>query len=360
MSRCHVFNPEFCQPLWKAPYPYTRPGVSLLQIIQLGIKNAIKWQREEFTEDFFPMPNALEIDDDGWMDVDSLEELEEEMKALSSRQVSLISSKTAKSGMSRRKTRRSRVDKNFDSCNEDDDKSLQAKDDAETLNKILTGFRTFVDGDGDLDGVLTPNVKNSTYASESNSLVLDSQNNVPDELNIDPRKFLYTLHAMLRNNRDITKSKSKSFEDDDDISKFFLHEDLDDGNGNGSDESSDEASRLEYGSGQDEFMMPIIMVSLTINVLEVADSTLTSYNFFIQKEAMDHELRTGDASHQSIKNLSVASEKNSIGDDNFDKNILKNLLSSLEAEGEQGSGPVSNMLREMGICPPRLHVKELV
>jgi hypothetical protein len=70
---------------------------------------------------------------------------------------------------------------------------------------------------------------------------------------------------------------------------------------------------------------------------------------------MDHELRTGDSSHQSIKNLSVASENNSIGDDSFDKDILTNLLSSLEAEGELGSGPVSNMLREMGICPPRLH-----
>ena len=70
---------------------------------------------------------------------------------------------------------------------------------------------------------------------------------------------------------------------------------------------------------------------------------------------MDHELRTGDSSHQSIKNLSVASENNSIGANSFDKDILTNLLSSLEVEGELGSGPVSNMLREMGICPPRLH-----
>ena len=264
MSRCHVFNPELCQPLWKAPCPYTRPGLSLLQIVQLGMKNAIKWQREEFTEDLFPMPNASEIDDDVWMEVDSLEELEEEMKALSSRKVSLDSSTNAKSGRPRRKTRRSRVDQKFDSCNEDDN-SFQEKDDAETLNKILTGFRTFVDGDGDLDGVVSTNVKNSTYASESNSLVLDSQNIVPDMINIDPRKFLNTLQEMLRNNRDIPKSKSNSFENDDDISKFFFHEDLDDGNGNGSDESSDEDTRLEYGSGQDEFMTQK-MVSKTVYV----------------------------------------------------------------------------------------------
>ena len=71
---------------------------------------------------------------------------------------------------------------------------------------------------------------------------------------------------------------------------------------------------------------------------------------------MDHELRTGDVSHQSIKNLSIASENNNIEEDFVDQEILTNLLSSLDEEGELGSGPVSNILREMGICPPRRQV----
>ena len=82
----------------------------------------------------------------------------------------------------------------------------------------------------------------------------------------------------------------------------------------------------------------------------------TKFNFTTSKEAMDHELRTGTASDPSIKNLSVVSGKNNVedGHDSVDQAILSNLLSSLDAEGV-GSGPVSNILREMGICPPRLH-----
>jgi hypothetical protein len=286
MSRCHVFNPELCHSLWKSPCPSTRPGVSLLQIVKLGMKHSSKLLREEFTEDMFPMPNAVDIDDYGWMEVDSLEELEEEMNALSSCKATVDSSSKAKSSRPRRKTRRSRVDKTFNCCNEDV-KSFQEKDDAETLNKILTGFRTFVDGDGDLDGVLTPSLKNPTCASVSGhgnkTLVLDSQNVDNEELNIDPRKFLNILHAMLKNNRDIPQAKLNSFKnDDDDISKFFFHEDLDDGIGS---EESDDDSQLECGPGQDEFMMQNIMVSITVNVLEVADLTLISYisvHFFIQ------------------------------------------------------------------------------
>jgi len=70
---------------------------------------------------------------------------------------------------------------------------------------------------------------------------------------------------------------------------------------------------------------------------------------------MDHELRSGAASDPSIKNLSVESDSNNTEDGHggVDRTMLSNLLSSLDAEG--GSGPVSNILREMGICPPRLH-----
>ena len=44
-----------------------------------------------------------------------------------------------------------------------------------------------------------------------------------------------------------------------------------------------------------------------------------------------------------------------MGDDfggDGDLTILSNLLSSLEAEGDE-AGPVTNILREMGIAPPR-------
>lgn len=70
---------------------------------------------------------------------------------------------------------------------------------------------------------------------------------------------------------------------------------------------------------------------------------------------MDHELRTDIASDPSIKYLSLSSDANRTedGTDDSDHEIMSNLLTSLDAEGGC-SGPVSNMLHEMGIIPPRL------
>ncbi len=63
---------------------------------------------------------------------------------------------------------------------------------------------------------------------------------------------------------------------------------------------------------------------------------------------MDEELQTGGAADPSIQNLTSEADNNA---DNVA--MLPNLLKSLEAEGAQ-SGPVTNILREMGICPPRI------
>lgn len=61
---------------------------------------------------------------------------------------------------------------------------------------------------------------------------------------------------------------------------------------------------------------------------------------------MDDELRTTAKSHPSIAEVSIASEE-------CDVEVISNLLRSLDAQGD-GSGPVSNILHEMSICPPRL------
>ena len=72
---------------------------------------------------------------------------------------------------------------------------------------------------------------------------------------------------------------------------------------------------------------------------------------------MDHELTDTFVSDQSIKNLCSASEENAVNNhnDHFDEDltVLSNLLRSLDAQGSC-PGPVTNMLSEMGICPPRL------
>lgn len=60
---------------------------------------------------------------------------------------------------------------------------------------------------------------------------------------------------------------------------------------------------------------------------------------------MDSELRSGDVAHPSADADSV------------DFDMISNLLISLETEGDN-SGPVTTMLRELGIRLPRLSPNE--
>jgi hypothetical protein len=71
---------------------------------------------------------------------------------------------------------------------------------------------------------------------------------------------------------------------------------------------------------------------------------------------MDHELRTDVATDPSIKYLSLSSDTNNTenGADKSDHEIISNLMNSLDAQGGC-SGPVSNILHELGIIPPRPH-----
>ncbi len=265
MSRCLVFNPELCQPLRKAPCPYSRPGVTLFEMVQSGIKSALKWQRLEFNEDSFPMPKATDLNDDGWMDVNSLEELEEEMKNLSNRKVNTDA--TTETVRPRRTTRRSRVGREVGRISrEEDEQDAQPKEDADALDKILAGFRSFVDGEGELEGAVTAGVRGSPRQFESrqhkqNSSELDRGHVVSHEVIIDPRKFLNTLHSMLSKQG---APQSDIDDDHDHISKFFFQEDLDDGDMSDNSDVVDEDSdphRVERYQSQDHWSIQNYMVS---------------------------------------------------------------------------------------------------
>jgi hypothetical protein len=264
MTRCLVFNPELCQPLRKAPCPYSRPGVTLFEMVQSGIKSALKWQRLKFNEDSFPMPKAIDLNDDGWMDVNSLEELEEEMKNLSNLKVNTDT--TTGSVRPRRTTRRSRVGREVGRISRDEDEQdAQPKEDAEALNKILAGFRSFVDGEGELEGAVTSGVRGSPLQfkpeqQNQNSSELDCRHDVSHEVNIDPRKFLNTLHSMLSKHG---APQPDNEDDHDHISKFFFQEDLDDGDmSDNSDVIVENADSVEqYQSDQDYWSIQNYMVS---------------------------------------------------------------------------------------------------
>eukprot|EP00578_Thalassiosira_sp_NH16_P001032 CAMPEP_0181136178 /NCGR_PEP_ID=MMETSP1071-20121207/33045_1 /TAXON_ID=35127 /ORGANISM="Thalassiosira sp., Strain NH16" /LENGTH=1094 /DNA_ID=CAMNT_0023222871 /DNA_START=157 /DNA_END=3438 /DNA_ORIENTATION=+ len=409
MSKCPVFDPELSKLIRMEPCPFTCQGVSLLEMAKSGMRRALTWQRDDNDEDLssFPVPRAWEVDDDAWMEVNSLGELEEEMKSLSSSRKleNRDSNVNAEGGKKPRRqtTRRSRrklarvncdvnnVEEESNGDDGDGDDGPKEKDaQSNSLNKVLTGFRSFIEGEGELEGAITKNDdRTRPLPPEHNGESGNNQRSIttkkadldePEQLmsrevDVNPRKFLNLLHAMLRQDHSTEESKSNlvansdqtastvdemkgfshtAIDDRNDVSKFFFEEDFDDVDDDASDGSLDgsdngdifhnegpNSSQFQVGQGGDPWSLQNIM------------------------EAMDHELRTDADSDPSIKSLSVvaSSENNDahVGgerDTDGDVAILTNLLSSIDAQGDGGSGPVTNILREMGICPPRLPTDE--
>jgi hypothetical protein len=284
MSKCRVYHPELSKSLWKEPCPSTRINQSLRDITQSGMKRALKWQRDEYGEGYFPMPRTWEVDSDKWMEVNSLEELETEMRKLSSPKATAEPS----TGKSRRTTRRSRRNlaqstvnqTNNDECNVETDhpKSKQSfpedkqNEDVQSLKKMMDGFRSLVEGEGELEGVVTHKALEGSNPKEIVKDTEFAEQLMSKEVNINPRLFLNELHSMLHSNSltDYVSGGEKNQE----ISKFFYKEDLEDGSmSDDSEDSADEEvgskalllSQLGNGLREDDpFSLKNIMVRVSV------------------------------------------------------------------------------------------------
>jgi hypothetical protein len=324
MSKCPVFNPELSKSLRDEPCPITKPRTSLRGMTQSGIKNALKWQREEYDESHFPTPTLSQLDSDAWMEIKSMDAFEEEMKNLSSATTKTDGPTNPDSKGPRRTTRRSR--RNFDTndSEEQEDEATQK----DTLNKMASGFRAFVEGEGDVEGI------NITTSEEDIVPSMDSiESLMSQEVNIKPRTFLGVLRSMLREQHGLSSPSGLEIESNDspstpaepDISSFFFKEDLD----YESDDDSDTDIETHLDLMQESQISP-------------DDDPFSLKNIML---AMDYELRTDISTDPSIKNLSVATE------DDLDDEAMANLLRSMGAS--EGAGPARNILLGMGIPLPR-------
>ncbi len=323
MSKCPVFNPELSKSSRDEPCPITMPNISLREMTQSGMKNALKWQRDEYDESHFPMPKLYQLDSDAWMEIKSMEALEEKMKDLSTATTKTDVPSKSERGP-RRTTRRSRRNLNANSS----DKKGYESTNRDTLNTMASGFRAFVEGEGDVEGIsaTTPETERTPTNDSIESLM-------SQEVNIKPRAFFGALESMLRDQQNPsslsgteTKSEASPAEPvEPDISSFFFEEDL------------------NYESGDDSDVdVDAQMNMMQTNQISPDDDPFSLKNIM---QAMDHELRTDAVSDPSIKNLSVAME------DDLDDEAMANLLRSIEAS--EGAGPARNMLLGMGIPLPR-------
>ncbi|KAL7541223.1 hypothetical protein ACHAWF_006881 [Thalassiosira exigua] len=333
MSRCPVYHPELSRP----------PREELRDQIRSRMRKSTKWVRNDFDERCFPMPKMWEVDDDGWAMVDSVEELEEEMRRRSARVSKDLNEKESGGPKARRTTRRSR--RNLARTPpESETKALDGSDGERSEGgRILAGFQSFVEGEGELEGAVpggaavesTHNIEhtsNSNLDSDVEPKVLASI-----DVDVDPRTFLDVLHSMLKGEQisEITQEKDVGEEDageaidDAELESFFFREDLEEDLAG---VEGPDNTNMHIGADNDPWSLRNIM------------------------EAMDDELRTDPAPHPSVRGLSVASDA-AVGMDNGGPNdselaMLSDLLGSIDAQGG-GAGPATTILRGMGLCPPR-------
>lgn len=295
MCKCHVFHPELSKTPYEAPCPYSRPGVSLYEIAHSGMKQALRWTYDKYADGSFQCPREWELDDDSWMDVNSLEEFEDEMKNLSSTKVKTVNRPRRTTRRSRRNVAHSNGmqadDNEQDTNGVYDGKSQEIK----ALNKMIHGVKTLVEGEGDIGGVVTQQLSGLKPASPRKAML--------EDVHVNPGLFLSKLPS-----KSLDSKQESMNVDSQDVSKFFFKKDL------AEDDDCDDSS----SNNQD---------------MEREDNFWT--------KASDDDLGRPDEIYPSTD----------VNNTDFD--MISNLLSSLEAEGDI-PGPVTSMLASVGICPPRL------
>ena len=140
---------------------------------------------------------------------------------------------------------------------------------------MLSGFRSFVGGEGELEGAVTTNETESEF---------DPEKLMSQEVNINPRKFLNILHSMLKDKNTSASASDINVDNellespsviDQDVSKFFFDEDLNFGNMSDESESSGtdvnckeesnnpQLNGNEIRTSEDPWCLQNIMVSAT-------------------------------------------------------------------------------------------------
>lgn len=257
MAKCHVFHPELSKSPNDEPCPNSRPGVSLHEMTQTGTKRALRWVRDEYSDEAFPFPREWEVDDDSWMEVNTLQELEEEMKKLSS--TNELASKRP-----RRTTRRSRRNLANNTTELRDDGHERHTSPVENnesqevnaLNKMLQGIKTLVEGEGDVGGVVT-----QQRAELPPAALMSPQEAMSEEININPSIFLNILQSQLRDNTISDGTPGRVTADDQDVSKFFFKEDLEESDNDDSSTESVEEKDRDKDLPSDPQSLSAVMVS---------------------------------------------------------------------------------------------------
>ena len=369
LVKCPVWDPEI---RLGGICPLTHPSKPLLLHVQDTIRK-IQPEKDSLTSidisKRFSYPRADDVDGDSWIDFNSINELDKEMENV-----------VDKSGARKNDNESLKKDKNYSVRNDNDVKN-EVDSDHGQIDNVLNGLNKFIDGESQVEGIAT--LKNQDIQSEVQyeGIECDFQ----EKIKINPLLLFQKLNGVLNSKSslalDLSKSRSSEIvenlqTDQTDLKHYFCKNDM-----LAFMKDEDIIDEVPTNHSAEHQSLKVAMVSYLPYLFAFAIIVLPFNNLFdilpisrqkfpFLKRAMDEELagtnvkqsqsvsmsegvRLDDSNNQAIDENCIALQSLSDYSVSGDVEVLSNLLKSLDSQNG-GPGPVSTLLREMNIDPPKI------
>jgi len=319
LVKCPVWYPEIKK---GGICPIQNPGKTIPCHIQETLQRI---QKEETTSKGilhkFPLPRICDVDSDSWVDMNSIDALENKMNDVTRNGISQIKLQADLSvdgdiGLGSHGTK-----------NNVNDPQSHGSD---NINAMLSGLQSFMKSNSGAEGIVTgskgdaPHSHTGSYRKKTSAI---GPKSVLEKIHINRHVFVDTLYNTVSGH----SADKTCVKDDNELLRYFSRADLDVLDEEDS-SSDDEIKCRATENGDDHAQMHCLMNTM-------------------DEELIHHELDRNfrdtscDSSCGDTLNLS---SNDPIAED---MNILSNLMQSLEVQGGS-TGPVSTMLDEMGIRKP--------
>lgn len=318
LVKCPVWYPEIAK---GGIDPIRNPGKAISAHIR---ETLLRVQKEESTSkgilQNFPPPRICDVDSDSWIDMDSIEALENKMN-------NVAHDRTSKTKKQEDLSINSDVLLGTHKTEQNENNSQSHSSD--NINAILSGLQSFMKSDSGAEGVVmgtkgyASNVNTNSY---HNKPTAPGPKSVLDKIHINHRVFIKTLY----NSASECSADKMRPTDDNELLQYFSRADL-------------EVLGEEYSEMDD---------GMQCNTTENSDGLAKMHCLMntMDEELIHHKL---DRNCGDLHDLSTCDTLHLPPNDPIveDLDILSNLMKSLEVQGGS-SGPVTTILEQMGIGKP--------
>jgi len=318
LVKCPVWYPEIAK---GGIDPIQNPGKAISAHIR---ETFLRVQKEETTSKGilhkFPLPRICDVDSDSWIDMDSIEALENKMK-------NVTHNRNSKTKMQEDPSINGDVLLGTHKIEKNENNSQSHSSD--NINAMLSGLQSFMKSDSGAEGIVmgakgdAANVDTNSY---QNKPAASGPKSILDKIHINRRVFIKTLYNSVSEN----SADKMCTKDDNELLQYFSRADL-------------EVLGEEYSEMDD---------GMRCNTTENSDglAKMRCLMNTMDEELIHHKL---DRNCEDLHDLSDCDTPHLSPNDPIaeDFDILSNLMKSLEVQGGS-SGPVTTILDQMGIGKP--------